>query len=355
MSCNKSQDVRVIRINGKKKQGVRLILWALLLSCAGCGKPVAYSGFEGATMGTYYRLQYRLTSGCEPNQQRVDGFLIQFNKGLSTYIEDSEISEINAAPAGRPLPISPRFAQVLDAAMQVQQQTGGAFDVTVGPLVNLWGFGPEDRQDAPSLDEQARAGEAVGMNLISMETANGEWALVKAHPNTYIDLSALAKGFAVDELAQQLRAAGCGHFMVDIGGEVSAQGHSPSGRAWRIGVEAPAPDRPGSVQRVLSIDGQAVATSGDYRNFREIDGLRIDHVFDPRSRRPADNAVASATVIHPQAMFADAYATALMVLGVDEGLALAKDLDLPVLIIAKSADGRFVERYTPAMQPFLVH
>ena len=176
----------------------------------------------------------------------------------------------------------------------------------------------------------------------------------KSFAATYIDLSAIAKGQAVDEVSQVLAGLGCKHFLVDIGGEVRATGLNNKGRAWRVGIEAPMPGRQGTVQRVLSVSDQSVATSGDYRNFRRVDGLRVDHVIDPRSGVPASNNVVSVTVVHPSAMWADAYATALMVLGVEEGLAFAEARDLAVLILTKSADATVAERYTAPMQPYLL-
>ena len=163
--------------------------------------------------------------------------------------------------------------------------------------------------------------------------------LAKLRPGVYIDLSALAKGYGVDRLAEVYLAAGCGDFMVDIGGEIRVSGLSPRGGPWRIGIEVPDPSAIGVSQTVLALSDISVATSGDYRNFRMVDGVRVDHVIDPRSGAPADNRVVSATVLHPSAMWADAYATALMVMELEEGMAFAEREGIAVYLMSHAEDG----------------
>lgn len=312
----------------------------------------SYRLLEGSTMGTYYRVQYRQTEQCAVAKNDVDRLLLSFNQSLSTYIPRSEISVFNQARADTWVSLSPRFSGVLQAALQIWRESEGAFDVTIGPLVNLWGFGPEAVVELPSDERRRQAARWVGMQQLQFDWANS--AALKKIDEVYVDLSALAKGLGVDEVADYLVASDCTDFMVDIGGEMRTLGSSPSVRPWRIGVERPVPGQRGLIQKVLAVSGQGIATSGDYRNFRQVDGVRVDHVIDPRSGRPANNRVASVTVIHPQAQFADAYATTIMVLGVDDGMALAERLKLPVLIIEKTTDDTFVERYTAPMRPFFV-
>lgn len=312
---------------------------------------VQYRVIDGSTMGTYYRVQFRASEGCDIAQTDVDTLLEAFNQSLSTYIPQSEISEFNRTKAGQWIDLTPRLKTVLQAAFEVWRESQGAFDVTIGPLVNLWGFGPTEVVALPTIEAQRLAARSVGMHRLQLDQINS-----KARKNAdevYVDVSALAKGMGVDEVAQFLSARSCADYMVDIGGEMRLAGRNAKGAPWRIGVERPVPGRSGAIQRVLEVTNRAVATSGDYRNFRQVDGVRVDHVIDPRSGEPADNQVASVTVIHPQAMFADAYATSIMVLGAEEGLDMAQRLELPVLIIEKSADGRFIERYTDAMRVFL--
>ena len=323
-----------------------------------CSSEPSYQSIQGATMGTYYRVQYKREGGCFSGRTDVDGLLLAFNQSLSTYIKDSEITLFNNSVGYGFYPVSSRFGGVLETANAVWDQSGGAFDVTVGPLVNLWGFGPVNSNALPASAAQAEAFASVGMQhlelLRAFEGSIEIFSVRKNVPDLYLDFSALAKGLGVDEIAQSLQALGCANFMVDIGGEVRAHGLSPKARPWRIGIEAPDATRRGIIQRVLQLTNQSVATSGDYRNFRVVEGVRVDHVIDPRSGKPADNSVVSVTVVHEQAMWADAYATTLMVLGADAGMQLAEKLSLSVLVITKTSDDRFVERYTPSMKQFFL-
>ena len=222
--------------------------------------------------------------------------------------------------------------------------------MTVGPLVNLWGFGPDPDRSPPSSAEQAIALAAVGMQHIARRGDQ----LAKTRSGVYVDLSALAKGYAVDRLADLYLARGCSDFMVDIGGEIRVSGNNPQGGPWRIGIEVPDPQAIGVSQAVLGVTDISIATSGDYRNFRMVDGVRIDHVIDPRSGRPADNRVVSATVLHPSAMWADAYATTLMVMGLEEGLAFAEQEGIAVYLMARADDDvRLESRYNAAMAKYL--
>lgn len=301
-------------------------------------------------MGTYYRVQYQTSETCVVSKSDIDNLLVAFNQSLSTYETDSEISAFNRSAGQQWVPLSQRFNDVLQASLQVWRESEGAFDVTIGPLVNLWGFGPTEVVQMPTPEAQRQAAQWVGMHLLQLDPS-GEQAL-KTVDEVYVDLSALAKGLGVDEVADFLVNMACESFMVDIGGEMRTLGLSSSGQLWRIGVEKPVAGNLGSIQRVLTLADQGIATSGDYRNFRSVDGVRVDHVIDPRSGRPANNRVASVTVIHPQAMFADAYATTIMVLGADLGMAFADRFGLSVLIIEKTADDTFVERYTDPMREF---
>lgn len=342
---------------------------SVLLACSfvACGTPrdegtvsamgaAQYQVIDGSTMGTYYRIQYRASERCDVVRDDIDNLLEGFNLSLSTYIPQSEISKFNRTEAGQWIDLTPRMNQGMQAAFDVWRESQGAFDVTIGPLVNLWGFGPAEVVALPTVEAQRLAARWVGMHRIQLDHLNSK--ALKTADDVYVDMSALAKGLGVDEVADHLAARSCTDYMVDIGGEMRLAGRNAKGAPWRIGVERPVPGRPvtggrSAIQKVLEVTDRAVATSGDYRNFRQVDDVRIDHVIDPRSGVPADNEVASVTVIHPQAMFADAYATSIMVLGADQGLEMANRLKLPVLIIEKSADGRFIERYTAPMEAFL--
>jgi thiamine biosynthesis lipoprotein len=338
-----------LRQIASQRYGFMILLY---LPLVGCEDGSQYRAMQGDTMGTYYRIQYAQQQSCQPSQFVVDQLLLEFNQSLSTYIPDSELSRINKATGEKALAISERLALALATANEVWRETDGAFDVTVGPLVNLWGFGAEKpAQWPPSEQQQIAASATIGMQHLKL-SADG--LLRKQFSQTYIDLSSIAKGQAVDEVSEALIELGCQNFLVDIGGEVRSSGVNAQGKLWRVGIEVPESGRVGSIQRVLSVSNNSVATSGDYRNFKLLDGLRVDHVIDPRSGRPADNSVVSVTVVHSSAMWADAYATALMVLGAEQGLQFAEERNLAALILTKNPTGEVVERYTSPMQAYVL-
>ncbi len=322
----------------------------------GCGA-ADYATVSGATMGTYYSVTYRAEGDCQIVQTAIDARLNEINAVMSTYQADSELSQFNDSLSLSERPVSAELSAVLQTARQVHEETGGAFDVTVGPLVNLWGFGPERVTDAPSPAALEAVAEQIGMDKLHLT----ETGISKGVSGLYVDLSALAKGYAVDQIAAGMLARGCSDFMVDIGGEIRVAGRSSRGGPWRVGVEVPEAGHYGELQNVLQLTDASVATSGDYRNFRIVEGVRVDHVIDPRIAAPADNGVASATVVHERAMLADAYATAVMVLGEDAGLALADNLGFAVyVLISEPSDsgnqgdeGGFRVRYNDSMMRYL--
>ncbi|XOV81577.1 MAG: FAD:protein FMN transferase [bacterium] len=325
---------------------------------AGCGNPAQSGQFRGPTMGTSYAVQWHDvadTNRCLASQADVTELLEQVNATMSTYLPDSELSRVNQADAQVWIDLSPALAQVIGVAQQIWQQTDGAFDVTVGPLVNLWGFGPDAGAAQPSQAQQQQAGTYVGMDKLQLAGDR----LRKQYADVYIDLSALAKGYAVDRVAEYLSQQDCAQFMVDIGGEIRTSGLNPRGTAWQIGIEVPDPDQLGTLHTVLGLTNLSIATSGDYRNFRLVDGVRVDHVIDPRSGQPATNTVVSATVLHPSAMWADAYATVLMVLGVEQGLAFADQQGFPAYVMYRTSrvddpqTFTFDARYNKQMAGFL--
>ena len=331
-----------------------MLLIAILL-LGGCGG-ARFEQQSGSTMGTYYALKYARSNLCQPAPDRVRSVLEAVNQSMSTYIETSELSQFNRTQALRWVDVSEDLARVLRAARQVGQESSGAFDVTVGPLVNLWGFGPDEQPRTPTPAEEQALAAHMGMDKVQQQGRQ----LRRLTEKVYVDLSALAKGYAVDRLAELLLELGCVDFMVDIGGEIRVAGVNPEGRAWRVGIEEPVPDGMGSIHRVLQLRDLSIATSGDYRNYRLVDGQRVDHVLDPRNLRPADNHVVSATVLHPSAMMADAYATTLMVLGWEEAFEFAETHQLPAYLIrrrppdAPVAEEGFESGYNDAMHKFLV-
>ena len=266
----------------------------------------------------------------------IDAVLQHINGQMSTYLEDSELSRFNASRKTDWLNVSSELVAVVRHARRVSELTGGAFDVTVGPLVNLWGFGPGARGDeAPPDDAIEYALQRTGYRQLHVKDEPS--GLRKDNPGLYVDLSAIAKGYAVDQIAERLEKHGINNYLVEIGGEVRGRGHNARGIPWQIAIEKPSPGER-AVHQVITVDGVGVATSGDYRNYFEQDGQHYSHTIDPRTGRPVTHSLASVTVISPSAMHADALATGLLVLGPEAGYALAEREALAVIFILRQQD-----------------
>ncbi len=301
---------------------------ALLSALAGCSdSPREWPVQElvGSTMGTTFSI--KLVAPPEnldlpALQQDIEEVLDGINRTMSTYLGDSELSRFNASERTDWIDVSQELCQAIEAAQVVSEFTGGAFDVTVGPLVNLWGFGPaESAYEPPGNDTITMTMENIGYKKLHVDCTIP--ALRKESPGVYVDLSAFAKGHAVDEVAELLDARALPDYLVEIGGEMRMRGTNARGELWAIAVETP--DRAGrSVQTVLRLTDSAMATSGDYRNFFEHDGRFYSHTIDPRTGYPVTHNGASVTVVADTAAFADAAATALLVLGPDAGMKLAE-------------------------------
>lgn len=265
------------------------------------------------------------------------------NRKMSTYRDDSELSRLNQAETGVAVQLSPETLLVFQEAQTIARMTGGALDVTVGPLVNAWGFGPGEGIPNLAPEEIDRLRTAVGWDKIAV----GSGSVAKLADGVYCDLSAVAKGYGVDRAAEAIEAAGFEDYMVEIGGEVRARGVNQEGRAWRIAVEKPV-ENDRAIHRILSLRDMAMATSGDYRNYWEEDGVRYSHTIDPQTGRPVRHRLASVTVLEPTCLRADGFATALTVLGEEEGLRIARELELAALFQVRTEDGGFEEITTPA-------
>ena len=297
---------------------------------------------QGQTMGTYWRVSYLAEGGAPAPaavKTQLEDSLVAVNASMSTWDPQATISQFNNGESLEPFPIEPAFATVVAAAQAVSAASGGAFDVTVGPLIDLWGFGAggERRAAPPSAEAIGEAQARVGFGKLVVRADPP--SLQRTAPGVEVDLSALAKGYGVDVLAAVLGEAGLGNYLVDIGGEVRARGVNDRGVPWRIGVEVPDPSARGLVQEALPLKDLSLATSGDYRNFFEADGVRYSHTIDPRTGYPIPQRVASVTVAHREALWADAWATAMNVLGPEAGLALAERQTLPVLFILYDGEG----------------
>ena len=276
----------------------------------------------------------------------IDDQLARLDAMMSTYESGSEISRFNASTSTDWFQVSPETAAVFRRAREVSEVTGGAFDVTVGPLVDAWGFGPAGPQPTPPSDaEIARLLARVGFAQIDVDEAVP--AIRKSQAGVRSDLSAVAKGYAVDRVADLLDTGGHDAYLIEIGGEIRTRGQRAEGQPWRVGIEQPT-DGPSSLQRVIELSDAALATSGDYRNYIERDGVRLSHTIDPRTGRPVMHTLASVSVIDTLCVRADALATALEVLGPDQAYALALERGWAALLIIRDEAGGYRERSTPA-------
>ena len=260
----------------------------------------------------------------------IEDALEDIDQKMSTYRLDSELSRFNSARSTDPFPVSTETLAVFQHALEISELTGGAFDVTVGALVDAWGFGPSGQPAAfPTDADIERLQEHVGYQQLELDLVAS--TVRKSDPMLSSDLSALAKGYAVDRVVELLRAEGLESSLVEVGGEVRTMGRSERGDAWRVGIERPVVGPP-TVHRLVRLRDRALATSGDYRNYYEVGGRRISHTIDPRTGRPVTHDLASVSVIAQLCVRADAIATALEVLGPDEGFAMALAQDWAALL-----------------------
>jgi thiamine biosynthesis lipoprotein len=306
------------------------------------GKRIA---LQGTTMGTTYSVKYMDPQG-RNLKPAVDSLLKAFNMSMSTYIPESEISRFNQDAILKYE--SPFFYPVLEKSREIYKKTGGAFDPTVGPLVNAWGFGPEGRQTPP---------DAVVDSLLRLVNYDSVFydsiAICKMQKGMKLDFSAIAKGYGVDVVADFIKSKGIENLFVEIGGEVVARGVNEQGEPWRVGVNYPTenPDDQNRAQAIVSLQNQAIATSGNYRNYYEKDGIKYSHTISPVTGRPVRHSLLSASVFAPNCMTADAYATAFMVMGVDKAKELlAREKDLMAYFIYSDENGKLQTWVSPGIE-----
>jgi FAD:protein FMN transferase len=320
-----------------------LFLIFLLSSCDKVTeqKPQAYPyNAVGMTMGTGYNIKAsRLPDSLTPKEinRQVKELLVKVNGQMSTYQKDSELSLFNQNTSTDWLPVSPELYGVIKESIKISQLSNGLFDVTVGPLVNLWGFGPEEMTASPP-DEAVIKDRLnqIGYNRLKLKDEG--FAVKKDIPGLYVDLSGIAKGYGVDQVALLLERLGVVDYMVEIGGEIRVKGKNNKGQAWQIAVEKPTAEIR-IIEKVLAVTDTGMATSGDYRNYFEVEGVRFSHTIDPRTGRPIDHKLASVTVLSETSMEADGLATAFMVLGPDEGYQFAEKNHIAAFFIIKSDKG----------------
>ncbi len=311
--------------------------FVVLLLLSGCEAPSREVLMQGQTMGTTYSVKYVDNGKVEESLlvKKIAQLLEYLDSSMSTYQAGSELNALNNAAVGEAIVVSGELWQILLIAERLFQTTGGAFDPTVGPLVDLWGFGPLDTHDViPSQLEISALRSNVGFQHLKFLPSRQS---VEKMAAIRIDLSAIAKGFAAERVAELLLELEVANFLVEVGGELRGAGLNQGGDPWRVAVEVPALAR-GGIQRVIPVMDRGVATSGDYRNYFERDGVRYSHTIDPRTGRPIRHNLASVTVIRKDASEADALATAYMVLGADEALAMANRDNVATLLLVKNGD-----------------
>lgn len=296
-------------------------------------------------MGTSWRLV--VVAPPEDIRDTVDAILARTIAEFSHWEPGSRVGRFNRGMLGHWHPLSAEGVRVLDAAIAVHAASGGAFDPAAGVLADLWGFGPMGpRDDVPS---GYAIGEARAMSGLRHLEFDREARRIRRREAVQLDLSGIAKGYAVDAVAERLVSLGIEDFLIEIGGELRGEGIKPDGQPWWVELE-PVPGATLAPLRI-ALHGLSVATSGDYRRFFEWEGRRYPHSIDPRTGWPIDNQVVSVSVLHREAMFADAWATALTVLGV-EGMTLAEREGLAAHMVTRDGDG-FAERISPALQAML--
>ena len=325
------------------------LVFGLLLSCSEPSREVALTG---PAMGTTYTVKALVPPGIETATLRVaiDDVLARIDRQMSSYRSDSEISRFNASPSTDWMPVSAELANLVDRTRAISEASGGALDITVAPLVDLWGFGPAgERKGVPTAEEIEAARGQIGYRHVEVQLE--PHALRKANSTVRVDLNAVAPGYAVDALAARLTSRGITRFMVELGGEVIARGVNAEGRAWRIAVERPFDTR-SQPYAILKLHDASVATSGEYRHYYSYEGHRYSHTIDPRTGRPVEHSAGAVVVIAGTTFEADAWATAFNVLGPDEGQALAQQRGMPVMFILRDG-ARLEPRMTPEFEKYV--
>ncbi|UVE19219.1 FAD:protein FMN transferase [Pseudomonas sp. LS44] len=327
-----------------RRSGTTLLL-AVIGLLAGCGAQI--EAFEGPTMGSHYSLKYVAEPdgpGMAQLRGEVEAILAEVDAQMSTYRSDSLISRFNALPANRCQAMPASILDLVRFGESLSRESAGAFDLTVEPLLDLWGFGPQSRGErVPSAEEIAAVRANVGFTHLRVD---GQQLCKDAA--VQVDFDSIAAGYTVDRIAQRLDESGVRSYLLSVTGELKVRGRKPDGSPWRVAIEAPR-EAGQEAQQELTLDGYGVSTSGDYRNYFEVQGRRYSHTFDPASGAPVRHNLASVTVVDPSALRADGLSTLLMVLGPQRGLAFAKQKGVAALFIRREVDGFQVDA-SPAFQ-----
>lgn len=324
------------------KHSLISLLGALLLTA--CSEPTPFKKVVGSTMGTTYTLMVQIENqNIDDIYNAIEAELADINTLMSTYIKDSEINRFNQLTTKECFPFSDKTWQVIQAAKKVYHETDGAFDITLGPLISRWGFSAEEYEEkVPNEQEIMSLTAMIGFEKLQLDAE--KQCIVKTIPSMTINLSAIAKGFAVDQLASILDRFDVKNYYVDIGGEVKAKGLKNYNKHWKIAVEKPNAIGQRSSSIVLNLFNTSVATSGNYRNYFEVDGKRFSHTINPKTGYPVTHNMTSVSVIHKSNMMADAYATAINVMGMEQAYEFAKKRQLPIYTIHQKDNQPIIKR-----------
>lgn len=340
----------------------RAALFGVCVLLSGCDSATspqtpksAATVLDGKTMGTFWRVSVMNLDDAkaEDLRQKVQAQLDADDRLLSTWKNDSALMRFNHSPSTAPWPVSEAMADIVTLSLRIGAKTHGAMDITVGPLVNLWGFGP-DKQPVKTPDAQqiAAAKARSGLQHLTVINQANKQFLQKDIPDLFVDLSTVGEGYAADHLARLMEQEGISRYLVSVGGALVSRGMNAEGQPWRVAIQKPT-DRENAVQAIVDINGHGISTSGSYRNYYELDGKRISHVIDPQTGRPIDHKLVSVTVIAPTALEADGWDTGLMVLGPEKAQDVVREQGLAVYMIVKDGDG-FKTWMSPQFRAFLV-
>lgn len=309
---------------------------------------------SGLTMGTSYSVKIPNAKIPLPQAklaENIEHVLHTINLQLSTYIETSDISRFNQSTTTNWFSISVEFYTVIKEALRIKQISNDAFDITIGNLINLWGFGA-NTQTQHVLDQAMIDAVLSASGAKYIELRASPYAIKKNNPDLMLDLSAIAKGFAVDCISDHLDKLGVKNYIIEIGGEIKTKGRNSENQDWRIGIESPITHQR-KIQMMIGLQDIGMATSGDYRNYFTTNSVRYSHIIHPKTGKPVTHELTSVTVLHPSTMTADAMATAILVLGPEKGLALAYQENIAALLIARKGDD-FMQTMTPQFKQVIL-
>ncbi|MDA8490985.1 MULTISPECIES: FAD:protein FMN transferase ApbE [Kluyvera] len=342
---------------------LRMALLSVVILLTGCDNAsapatpkAAVTVLEGKTMGTFWRVSVVGVDKARAEELRtkVQTQLDGDDRLLSTWKNDSALMRFNHSRSTTPWPVNEAMADIVTESLRIGRKTQGAMDITVGPLVNLWGFGPDKQPVSTPTQAQIDAAKArTGLDKLTVINRADRQYLQKSIPDLYVDLSTVGEGYAADHLARLMTEEGISRYLVSVGGALVSRGMNADGQPWRVAIQKPT-DRENAVQAIVDINGHGISTSGSYRNYYELDGKRISHVIDPQTGRPITHKLVSVTVIAPTALEADAWDTGLMVLGTEKAQQVVREQGLAVYMIMKEGDG-FTTWMSPQFRAFLVN